>query len=1253
MLATPPVGDNATAADGALRERLEDVRALMAMRRVASAASALIAIAGFLRLLPLGPGAVWMTALVAITFGVGYPLVLRARSVAAVDRALTAFGFVQATMLIGLLHFSADIFWVAMVLLALNVVGAATTLSGRRVAGLTVYSSVMVALYAGLALGDIVQPVPAFSGVVLGLSPLALAESSGRAGIVIVPVVVITGLGLPGLAAVTFIASSRARSARDHLAHAMGALVAAHQEAEASRDQIRALNDDLNNEAQRKTAALEEQNRYLAGLNAVSFALRGDIDDESACERVAQLVVRVLEVEVARVLVPAANGEPALLRSVPASWDSRRSMTIAESAMERVAGTGAPEFAGPLGSATASQPVSAVVPIVAGGEPVGALAVAGQRSRPWSEQDRDLLTLAGRELGSALAASRHYRTAVLHSQHEATLSEVMREVSGDRDLRASLRHGLARAASRLGVTFIGLDVALADDGAGDRRKRLQLVSPGDGARPTDAEAAARDLVAGASSLVRDRWHPLVLGPAGEAPVSSAARALGVETLIVAPIMGSRADEADDAQPTSQLRVVGALVAAGPTGSGWTATHVRLLARLAEVVARRVETDDLARVQSRRIQELSGLAHVAAVVQSTVDHARLFAGFAQAMHRLAGYERLHLVWTEDVGDPPRLFSFQPQGRPEPAESDGSALGGHPWLNLSVPMAWRRSSAGAPDFVDEAAQHGIVVPMRPRGLPLGFALIVTSRAPSDELVAIAGQAVEQLGLALDSATLYRQATDRAARIQVLSHLARIVASTVDLREAFGAFADEVRWLIPFDRAVLMLVEPGAGIRTYATYPDLGTEPGDAQVEGAIVRQALGAGGPAAFRGSDEQYSERDWSPFGSDLEVVATVPVLSDGGAALFALGRAGAQDFTEEEFAALSEVASLLAVTIDRVRMYDEAEYEARHDSLTGLPNRRSLDERLEELAPALAEGERAALLMIDLDGLKVFNDTLGHAAGDRLIQIVARELRECCRADDMVARVGGDEFVVLMTGGTVERASDIADRIHRALSQAHDEVPGAPTRIHVSIGVATAPADGTDASTLLTAADEAMYEAKFAGGRRTRVARPLAGSTRGLPLIRQPNRVVARFVDAMFEPASRADLDLAARAERLVVAAAVSGGVVPDAVAPLRMLLLCMLGREAGFDPSSLDAPALDLLLEGLREEWSDRAPDHAEFGLLLCEAAIALVARGEAALDGAGVERALQQLRDGRPEWGVALDALEAVLLERPTDGQDGSRAA
>jgi diguanylate cyclase (GGDEF)-like protein len=154
---------------------------------------------------------------------------------------------------------------------------------------------------------------------------------------------------------------------------------------------------------------------------------------------------------------------------------------------------------------------------------------------------------------------------------------------------------------------------------------------------------------------------------------------------------------------------------------------------------------------------------------------------------------------------------------------------------------------------------------------------------------------------------------------------------------------------------------------------------------------------------------------------------------------------------------------------------ARHDALTDLPNRVLLRERLGEALTHVERGQRLAVLCLDLDLFKNVNDTLGHPIGDELLRIVAARLRSCVRETDTISRVGGDEFSVIQTD--IVDAAD-AERLARRIADAIGspyELHGHLVMINTSIGVALAPADGTDANELLKNADMALYGAKADG----------------------------------------------------------------------------------------------------------------------------------------------------------------------------------
>lgn len=154
-------------------------------------------------------------------------------------------------------------------------------------------------------------------------------------------------------------------------------------------------------------------------------------------------------------------------------------------------------------------------------------------------------------------------------------------------------------------------------------------------------------------------------------------------------------------------------------------------------------------------------------------------------------------------------------------------------------------------------------------------------------------------------------------------------------------------------------------------------------------------------------------------------------------------------------------------------HQANYDSLTGQPNRMFARERLDlEIRSAERQKQRFAVMFVDLDDFKVVNDTLGHAAGDRLLRKVCSRMASRLRGEDMLARLGGDEFLVLAPRiGNAEEAREVADRLLQAVREPTD-LEGKEVVIHGSVGIAIFPGDGNSADSLMANADNAMYQAK-------------------------------------------------------------------------------------------------------------------------------------------------------------------------------------
>ena len=196
------------------------------------------------------------------------------------------------------------------------------------------------------------------------------------------------------------------------------------------------------------------------------------------------------------------------------------------------------------------------------------------------------------------------------------------------------------------------------------------------------------------------------------------------------------------------------------------------------------------------------------------------------------------------------------------------------------------------------------------------------------------------------------------------------------------------------------------------------------------------------------------------------------------------DAVDRDFMRL--VAALIGASVQRGRQEQKLDTLAFFDSLTSLPNRVTLERRMaQSLAAASRHKLQFAVHYLDLDRFKSINDRFGHAIGDEVLRQTARRLEECTRKEDTIARIGGDEFVILQALDPDGRgARELATRVITSLGLPFD-IDGSAHRIGVSIGISTYPHDGSDQTTLVRHADEALLRAKSAGRNRIEFAEPV------------------------------------------------------------------------------------------------------------------------------------------------------------------------
>lgn len=213
--------------------------------------------------------------------------------------------------------------------------------------------------------------------------------------------------------------------------------------------------------------------------------------------------------------------------------------------------------------------------------------------------------------------------------------------------------------------------------------------------------------------------------------------------------------------------------------------------------------------------------------------------------------------------------------------------------------------------------------------------------------------------------------------------------------------------------------------------------------------------------------------STLRSALAVPLNGvNGPLGVMALYRAERDAFSKENLRILLAISPKVALAVETALTHRLLETSITTDYLTNLPNARSLFLSLDnELARARRTGSSLAVVVCDLDGFKQVNDRFGHLAGNKVLRLIANGLRESCTASDYLARMGGDEFVLLIPGEVGEELEMKIDRMRAIAKRAGDSTPE-PSVLSMSVGVAIYPDDGGDAEDLLAEADRRMYKSK-------------------------------------------------------------------------------------------------------------------------------------------------------------------------------------
>lgn len=387
-----------------------------------------------------------------------------------------------------------------------------------------------------------------------------------------------------------------------------------------------------------------------------------------------------------------------------------------------------------------------------------------------------------------------------------------------------------------------------------------------------------------------------------------------------------------------------------------------------------------------------------------------------------------------------------------------------------------TATLPDIRRDGLVTLVGVPLKAQGELLAV-LVAGTRTPrsySADDIYFAAAAGAQLAGAIERALLFREQAARVERERRLLEASETLNRSLDSPSLRLVILSEATRLMGADKSALLQVRGDHLVadtvyRMTDEYRRLYAVPLEESVSGRAVAEGV----TVVVEDVDREELVDAALVAAGGFRAFMTAPLQSVRGTeGALSVYFDRPRSFTEDEQTVLRTFAVQAAIALDNQRLMREKDHLAVHDGLTGVFNRTYLEIALERTAKDLRRhGGRASVLFLDVDDLKRTNDRLGHAAGDLLLRDMAAVLLETCRESDIVARYGGDEFVVLMPATDEDGARRVGDKVIAGMRARNARRPDGP-RLAASLGVHTA--DGASVGTLLQEADRRMYAMKRA-----------------------------------------------------------------------------------------------------------------------------------------------------------------------------------
>jgi len=514
-----------------------------------------------------------------------------------------------------------------------------------------------------------------------------------------------------------------------------------------------------------------------------------------------------------------------------------------------------------------------------------------------------------------------------------------------------------------------------------------------------------------------------------------------------------------------------------------AAELRLLLALGHQIGMAVENSYLVQQTSRRTQELHMLNEIGRALSSTLEPEALFETILSEMKRLFDMNHFTVALHDPVHNEMRFEVEVRDGEVVPKRS-------RPFASNKVPeylMHTRQSVLIRENYLEEMRKFGLDPQTTHEGSFCGVPLLLYER-PIGAMILESPQEraldyghlemmrvlASEVVIALENTRLFREERAKSRRLTLLNNISRNIITTLNPDEMLAKIAEELEQGLDYSHI-------GVGLLDYSTkeiviQAEAGQRKGalgrrfglDGNVVGRVART-----GQMAVVAYDGQEASGQPVIEGS-ISAIALPIVYADLLHGVLYVETDQASDFPQEEVLFLGTLADLISGALHNALTFQKAQEQAITDGMTGLKTHRFFMEALSaEWKRSTRAGRSFSLVLLDLDRFKFVNDFYGHLDGDLVLQRVANILETNCRRSDVVARYGGDEFIILMPETDSEQCHQLATKLRSWICS--DPVLR-DKNVTSSIGVATFPLNGSTPQELIQVADASMYLSKHQGG---------------------------------------------------------------------------------------------------------------------------------------------------------------------------------